>query len=153
MDYETAWNYYTATTNVFDKNQSISVPANDAFVMPDGSIELMKAWGGFLGYQHYWDAHWRTNVWGSYLNIRNPEAAQLLSAGTDNAVLWDVGLTQFWSPVKGLDLGAEVVYTNLRLSGAQPLATATSCPNSTAKCPVPATSDDIRARVRVQYSF
>jgi hypothetical protein len=153
MDYVNAWSYWSGTSNVYDKNQSISVPANDAFVLPDGSIALAKAGGGFLGYQHFWNSEWGSNLFGSYLQIRNPTAAQLLSAGADNATVWDLGFNTFWTPKKGLTIGAEVVYTNLRLSGAFPLATGTSCPNSAAKCPVPADSDDWRGRLRIQYTF
>ena len=153
MDYVNAWNYWSGTTNVYDKNIVISVPANDAFVLPDGSIGLEKSWGGFLGYQHFWIPTVRSNLFGSYLNIKNPGAAQLLSAGTDNAAVWDIGFNTFWSPVRALDIGAEVVYTNVQLSGNYPLATGTVLPNSTTKAPVPANSNDWRGRIRIQMAF
>ncbi len=89
-----------------------------------GTISLSQATGGFLGYQHFWVPTVRSNLFGSYLEITNPHAAQLLSSGADNARIWDIGFNTFWSPVKALDLGAEVVYTNLRLSGANSLSTA-----------------------------
>jgi Porin subfamily len=152
-DYTNAWSYWNGTSNVYYKGLSISVPANDAFVLPNGSIGLSQATGGFLGYQHYWVPTVRSALFGSYLSIRNPTAAQRLTAGADNAVVWDIGFNTFWSPVKQLDIGAEVVYTNLQLSGAQNLLTATSCPNSAVKCPVPANSNDIRGRLRIQMTF
>jgi hypothetical protein len=152
MDYTNALNFYNGTTNVYSHNISISVPVNDAFVLPNGSIGLSEAYGGFLGYQHYWMPTVRSNLFGSYLQIKNPGAAQLLNSGADNAEVWDVGFNTFWSPVKALDLGAEVVYTNLRLSGAFPLATATTLPSGL-KGPTPANSNDWRGRIRVQMTF
>ena len=152
MDYVNAINYYSGTSNVYYKNISIGVPVNDAFVLPGGSIGMEKSWGGFLGYQHFWIPTVRSALWGSYLNIRNPAAAQALSSGADNAQVWDLGLTTFWSPVKALDLGAEIVYTNLQLSGAANLATATTLPNG-AKGPTPANSNDLRGRLRIQMTF
>ena len=64
-DYTNAWNYWTGTTNVYFKNLNISVPANDAFVLPNGSIGLSEATGGFLGYQHYWSSSVRSALYGS----------------------------------------------------------------------------------------
>lgn len=152
-DYANAWNYWSGTTSIYYKNINISVPANDAFVLPNGSIALSQSTGGFLGYQHYWIPTVRSDLFGSYLSIRNPSAAQLLSAGADNARVWDIGFNTFWSPVKALDIGAEVVYTNLQLSGAYPLATGTVLPNSATKGPVPADSNDWRGRIRIQMTF
>jgi hypothetical protein len=151
-DYTNAWSYTNGTSNVYSHEISISVPANDAFVLPNGSIGLQQAIGGFLGYQHFWIPTVRSNLFGSYLSIKNPAAAQLLSAGADNAKVWDIGFNTFWSPVKQLDLGAEVVYTNLQLSGGFPLAAATTLPNG-AKGPTPANSNDWRGRLRVQMTF
>ena len=76
-----------------------------------------------------------------------------MSAGADNAQIWDIGFNTFWSPVKALDIGAEVVYTNLRLSGAFPLATATTLSDGVTKVPTPANSNDWRGRLRIQMSF
>ncbi len=152
-DYANAWNYWGGTSNVYYKNISISVPNNDVFVNPDGKIALSESRGGFLGYQHIWSPQWRSDLFGSYLQIRNPAAAQLLSAGADNAQIWDIGFNTFWSPVKALDIGAEVVYTNLRLSGAYPLATATTLSDGVTKVPTPANANDWRGRLRIQMSF
>ncbi|MGA2792920.1 MAG: porin [Roseiarcus sp.] len=150
-DYTNAWNYWTGTTNVYFKNLNISVPANDAFVLPNGSIGLSQAVGGFLGYQHYWAPSLRSTLLGSYLQIREPSSALLLSASTTNATLWDIGLNTVWSPVKALDIGAEVLYTNLQLSGAK-LATGSVSPTG-ATIATPANSNDWRGRLRIQVTF
>jgi hypothetical protein len=150
-DYTNAWNYWTGTTNVYFKNLNISVPANDAFVLPNGSIGLSQAVGGFLGYQHYWTPGLRSTLLGSFLQIREPSSALLLSASTTDATLWDVGFNTVWSPVKALDIGAEVLYTNLQLSGAK-LATGSVSPTG-ATIATPANSNDWRGRLRIQVTF
>jgi hypothetical protein len=150
-DYTNAWSYWSGTSNLYFKNLNISVPANDAFVLPDGSIGLSQAIGGFLGYQHFWTPLLRSSVLGSYLQIREPSAALALSASTTDATLWDVGFNTVWSPVKELDIGAEVLYTNLLLSGAK-LATGSVSPTG-ATIPTPANSNDWRVRLRIQMRF
>jgi len=150
-DYTNAWSYWTGTSNVYFKNLNISVPANDAFVLPNGSIGLSQAIGGFLGYQHYWTPNLRSTLLGSYLQIREPSDALLLSASTTDATLWDIGFNTVWSPVKSLDIGAEILYTNLQLSGAK-LATGSVSPTG-ATIATPANSNDWRGRLRVQVTF
>jgi hypothetical protein len=152
MDYVNALNYYNGTSNVYDHNLVVGVPVNDAFVLPDGSIGLSKAGGAFAGYQHFWVPTVKSTLFGSFLRIQNPDAAQLIGAGADNATVWDVGFNTVWTPVKGLDLGAEAVYTNIHLSGLASLATAAVNPAG-AKIPLPASDSDVRGRVRIQYSW
>lgn len=152
MDYVNALNYWSGTSNVYSKDQSVGVPVNDAFVLPNGSIALSKAFGVFAGLQHYWAPSVRSSLFGSYLQISNPDAAQNLSAGADNARVWDVGVNAIWSPVKALDIGAEAVYTNLRLSGLNTLKG--TLPNGASLTPyIPSNSNDLRARLRVQMTF
>jgi len=159
-NYVNGTNYYNGTTNVYNSGLSISIPVNDAFVLPNGSIGLSKATGVFAGFQHYWVPTVRSTLFGSYMDVKNPSAAQLLSAGADNARVWDLGFNTFWSPVKALDIGAEVVYTNLNLSGANSLLTvspscATTIPNTCGKntYSIPSSSNDWRGRLRIQVTF
>ena len=160
IDYVNAVNYYNGTTNTYGNGLSIGVPVNDAFVLPNGSIGLSKATGVFAGTQHFWVPTVRSALFGSYMQVINPSAAQLLSAGADNAKVWDIGLNTYWSPVKALDIGAEVMYTNLKLSGANSLLTvspncATLTTNTCGKSTylIPASSNDWRGRIRLQVTF
>jgi hypothetical protein len=147
MDYVNAWNYWSGTSNVYSHTQSISVPANDAFVLPNGTIGLNRGTGVFAGYQHFWVPTVRSNLFGSYLQIQNPSSAALLGAGAESARVWDAGFNTFWSPVKALDIGAEVVYS---LAAGQAVPTTTV---GTATVPVPQNSNDWRFRMRVQMTF
>ena len=160
MNYVNGVNYYNGTANVYSNGLSIGVPVNDAFVLPNGSIALSKATGVFAGVQHYWAPTVRSALFGSYMQITNPLAAQLLTAGADNAKVWDIGFNTFWSPVKAIDIGAEVVYTDLKLSGANSLLTvspscAATAVNTCGKNTylIPSNSNDWRGRLRLQVTF
>ncbi|MBV9219653.1 MAG: porin [Methylobacteriaceae bacterium] len=146
MDYVNALNYYNGLSNIFDHNLSISTPVNDAFILPNGTIGLSKAGGVFGAYRHYWIPNVYSSLFGAYLKIDNPHAAQLLSAGADNARIWQIGFNTVWLPLKDFQIGAEVLYSNMRLSGAFPLATTTPFPT-------PADSSDVRGRFSVRRTF
>jgi hypothetical protein len=160
IDYVNAVNYYNGTTNTYGNGLSIGIPVNDAFVLPNGSVGLSKATGIFAGGQHFWVPTVRSALFGSYMQVINPSAAQLFSAGADNAKVWDIGFNTYWSPVKALDIGAELMYTNLNLSGANSLLTvapncATLTTNTCGKSTylIPASSNDWRGRIRLQVTF
>jgi hypothetical protein len=144
---------YAGTTGVYFRDQNITIPGNDAFVTPTGSIALSQAAGGFAGFQHYWTPTVRSAVFGSYMAIKNPSYAEALSSSAASARIWDLGANVVWSPVKNLEFGAEVVYADLALSA--PASTlVTYLPSGASKTlVVPANSDDWRARIRAQYSF
>lgn len=93
-------------------------------VYADGAINDLgtgvtksKAWGIHGGFRHFWTPALRSAIWGKYVNIDSPS---LVGAGTGNGValndirFWQVGVNTIWSPVRNLDLGVEVVYSNLR---------------------------------------
>jgi hypothetical protein len=153
MDYVNSADFFAGMPSVYSHNVNVGVPNNDAFVLPDGSIGMNRAFGGFAGFQHFWVPTVRSNLFGSYLHVVNPDAAQLLGCGADNATVWNVGFNTVWSPVKQLDIGAEVVYTHLALGGGASLATATVLPGSAAKGPIAANNSDVRAKLRVQMTF
>ena len=151
-DYVNSLNYATGMSSVYSSNQVVGVPANDAFVLPNGSIGLSKEWGVFAGIQHYWVPTVRSSLFGSYMQVSNPTAAQVLSAGADNARAWNVGFNAIWSPIKALDIGAELVYENLNLNGANTLKGTN--PLGVSVTPyIPANSNDLRARLRIQATF
>jgi hypothetical protein len=144
---------YAGMTSVYDKNQSVTIPGNDAFVTPTGQIVLSQSAGVFAGYQHYWTPTVRSDLFGSFMAINNPDFAENLAASSASARLWDLGANVFWNPIRNLEFGLEVVYTNLALSApASTLLTYT--PSGTSKTEVvPTDSNDVRGRFRIQYTF
>ncbi|OYX14991.1 MAG: porin [Rhizobiales bacterium 32-66-8] len=71
-------------------------------------------------FRHYWVPNLRSAVLGGYAQVDVPE-------NTVNAYdvnVWQVGLNTIWSPVKGLDLGVEVLYS--KVEGEIPLSRSTT---------------------------
>ena len=91
MDYINSINYDNGLTNVYSNNLAIGNPVNDGFVLPGGRIGLNTGYGGYATYQHYWTPEWNSSIYGDYVTIKNPYAAQLLTSGADNADIWQVG--------------------------------------------------------------
>ena len=154
MDYINSLNYYNGLTNIYSHDLVVGVPVNDGFVLPGGRIGLNRAYGGYAALQHYWTPNWNSTLFGSYVDIKNPAAAQLISgSGTgDNARIFQVGANLLWTPVKDLIIGGEVLYSNMRLSGAAPLATGGTNAEGI-KVAVPAQSDDVRGRLSFRRAF
>ena len=154
MDYINPVNYENGITNIYSHDLSISLPVNDGFILPGGSIGLNRGYGGYGAIQHYWSNEWNSTLFGSYVEIRNPLAAQLISSSGvgDDARIFQVGGNLLWTPVKDLIIGGEILYSNMHLSGAAPLATGGTAADG-AKVPVPADSDDVRGRLSIRRAF
>lgn len=151
MDYLNSVNYDNGVTNVYGHGGSISVPTNDGFVLPGGKIGLQHGYAVYAAFQHYWAPEWNSSVYGDYAEIRNPNAAQLLTTGAANANIYQVGGNLIWTPVKDLIIGGEVLYTNMKLSSAASLGTVTQADGS--KIALTPTTDDIRARFSIRRAF
>lgn len=79
------------------------------WVAINGNVEKPKTFNANLGVLHYWSPKWRSSLAASYVQmdysraVRNQGIADDWKAGTITGNL-------IWSPVKKLDIGAEVVY-------------------------------------------
>jgi hypothetical protein len=99
-------------------------------------IELTRAWNINAGYEHVWDAKWRTTWYGGYVKVDyNNTATNMINArvtgcggagtiGPMTAALagnscnpdfsfYQTGQRILWNPVRNLDIGLDVVYTKL----------------------------------------
>ncbi|WP_165491044.1 porin [Lichenihabitans psoromatis] len=147
MDYANANNYFNGLSNIYSNNTSVGVPVNDAFVRPDGTIALSTAYGAYGNFRHYWIPEVSSSIYGAYLKIENPKSAQRLGAGADNARIFQVGFNTIWTPVKDFQIGAEVLYSNMQLTG---LTTLLDNPATTVS---PRNPDDYRVRASVRRAF
>ncbi|MCB5176123.1 porin [Microvirga lenta] len=92
---------------------------DDAYINAiTGDIERGEGWSIAGGLRHYWTPQIRSNVFGSYARVEYGRGAATLLptgvyAGLNDFNEWRVGANVFWQPVSGLDLGVEVMYSNL----------------------------------------
>jgi hypothetical protein len=123
---------FTGTTELF---------LADAVVNPvTGDLSKTRAWSVAGGLRHYWTPTLRQNVFGSYARFEYSAIAATVGLFDFNE--WRLGANLIWSPVDGLDIGAEVIYATLD-------------PRSNLVVPVgPGTSDSgWEGRLRVQRDF
>lgn len=80
-------------------------PSRD-YLLINGETEKTRAFNANLGVLHYWSPKWRSALQGTYLNVdyRKVDA---------DWKSWSVAGNLIWSPVKKLDIGAELVYINI----------------------------------------
>jgi hypothetical protein len=84
----------------------------DAVVNPvTGDLSKARAWSVAGGLRHYWTPNLRQNVFGSY--ARFEYSAVAANVGLFDFNEWRLGTNLIWSPVSGLDIGAEVIWAQL----------------------------------------
>jgi hypothetical protein len=76
------------------------------------SIKLATSYAGFAGLLHYWTPTVRQGLFGGY-GVVNQGAAVVSATTPSRYTQWQVGTNVIWSPVAGLDIGAEVQYVSL----------------------------------------
>ncbi|MBL0402747.1 porin [Microvirga aerilata] len=102
----------STVTGVGASGTSRAFSVVDAYVDVDGDIETGQGWQIAGGLRHYWTPTVRSNIHGSYASVEYDGGTTL--ADFDE---WRVGANTFWSPVSGLDIGVEVLYANIDVSG------------------------------------
>ena len=101
----------------------VTVLVPDAVVTNAGQTSLVSAWGITAAALHYWTPTVRQALFASYLGTEVPAGAYLAAGGTStyntlrNSQYWTVGSNVIWSPIKGLDIGAEVNYLQINTDG------------------------------------
>ncbi|RXF73859.1 porin [Hansschlegelia zhihuaiae] len=78
-------------------------PQRDYYL--DGDTQKTKAFNANLGALHYWSPQWRSALQGTYVDVNYRKLNADWSA-------WSVAGNLIWTPVKKLDIGAELVYVN-----------------------------------------
>lgn len=107
----------------------VSILVPDAVITNAGQTSLVTTWGITAAMLHYWAPTVRQGLFASYIGSDIPAGAYVAAGGmaTANNLVssqyWTVGTNVIWSPVRGLDIGAEVNYLQLntdnRINGNQ----------------------------------
>jgi len=102
-----------------------------------GSVELTTAWSVNAAYEHFWNKHWQTSVYGTYLQttydttananlcaVEAPVLGMAVATGCNNNwSYYDIGTRTQWNVDSQTYIGLDVIYTNLTSAkGATPTA-------------------------------
>jgi hypothetical protein len=85
------------------------------------SQDLTDGWSVSAAYQHGWNAHWKTSLYGAYgdINYSDTSSARISAnegvapGGSADWSIWQVGSRTVWTPVKNLDLSVDVMYNHV----------------------------------------
>jgi hypothetical protein len=86
---------------------------------PGGPADVDKttAWSAYAAYRHYWTPALRTGFAGGITEIDYSTAVELGAAPFSDARVLQGTVSTIWSPVAGLDLSLDLVYSNVKTSG------------------------------------
>ena len=125
----TGYNIRAATFSMTKGGTIVSGVRRDAVC---GTIaqgcELTKSWTALGAFQHGWNAHWKTSIYGGYDKVDYGTTAETIlggAAGSHDWSFYQIGSRTVWTPVKNLDLSVDVMYNNLKGSPALQVGTAT----------------------------
>jgi hypothetical protein len=103
---------------------SLAMPFADGFVNGfTGDIRTTKAWSIAGGLTHNWSPTWNSSIFGSFAQFDVPGGATAVSLATGTVTglndfkEYRIGANTFWTPVSGLQLGVEVLYTKVDPKG------------------------------------
>jgi hypothetical protein len=147
----------------------LGLPFADAFVDPfTGDFKTNTAYGIAGGVNHNWTANWQTNVFGSWMRFDAPAVARFvvpatpatLAAGVVGTVTglvdfdeYRIGTNTIWSPVTGLLLGVEVLYTRVDPRGRVAVPLTDVAGNATGFFKSTGSDDIWESRLRIQRDF
>ncbi|MBF9234172.1 porin [Microvirga alba] len=101
----------------------ISTPAVDVYVdTVTGELKRGRGFSVAGGYTHYWTPEWRTSIFGSYARVDYSGPSTTIGpfgnvTGVPDFREWRLGTNTFWSPVPGLNIGAEIIYVIAQTQG------------------------------------
>ena len=159
-------------TGVAGTYQSIGFGATtDAVYLPvalggDGSLHLTEAYGIRGAFNHNWDPHWSSSIYGGYAAVRYDGSAKAFICGNytpGKAVSADyvcnpdynvsqLGFVTRWTPVKNLVFTAEVQWFHLDQKFQGTALLAPSAPKPTARYEFK-DQDTVFLQVRAQRNF
>ena len=129
-------------------------------------IQLTTAWNVVAAVQHYWVPDVRTSLYGAYTQYKaNSTAVDTLvchdgvaghlqlGSGCADWAAWQIGSRTIWNPTRNLDIGVDVVYSDLSKSAFDG-AKVTFAPAGAAPNTFTVGSTHVLSGIaRVQYNF
>ena len=135
-------------------------------------LELTETWGGSVAFQHYWTPSLRTSWVFGYMSVQYSDTAKAMIANLGSRCIgtnvqinnpagcdpdfstWRISSRTMWNPVRNLDVGLEVAYTQVNTAFDGSTATVTSSNNGLAAGNYALEDQGVwSAAVRVQRNF
>jgi Porin subfamily len=138
-----------------------------AFAGGDGSLHLTESYGIRGAFNHIWDVHWSTSLYGSYSAVRYDGTAKAYicanyttpakAVSADYSCNPDYNVSQLgiitrWTPVKNLTFSAEVQWFHLDQKFTGTAILAATAPKPTARYEFK-DQDAVHLQVRAQRNF
>ncbi|MBS7803663.1 porin [Rhizobiales bacterium TNE-4] len=135
---------YIGLTSTTLRVGNLAYTVSDAY-FANNNVQMSTGYSLTAGFLHYWTPKVRQSLFGNYTQFDPTGSASQVNALASKANLWQVGSNVIFTPIKGLDVGAEIMWFNL--DGSKTVASA--------KPGAPALSNDNgwQYRLRVQRDF
>ena len=79
-----------------------------------GDFFKTRAWSAYAGYRHYWTPALRTGFAAGVTDLNYAQAVTDDDSDYLDARVWQGTVSTIWSPVAGLDLSLDLVYSNVK---------------------------------------
>ena len=131
----TGYNIRTAALSIAKGGNTVAATIEDAVCAAPlaggggAGCELTSSWSAAGAYEHNWNSHWNTSIYGGYVKVDHSTAAEGIlgiAPGAADYSFYQIGSRTVWTPVKNLDLSVDVMYNNLKGAPASQVGTKTS---------------------------
>lgn len=145
-------NFGSGRIQALNSGLAIADVSTDAF----GNTKTAEGWSVVAGIRHFWTPTLRSELYGSYSELKlgytlaNQAVAGFVSRPLDPKEVIVAG-NLIWSPVSGLDIGVEVLYTQTRLK--QAVIAGNNAGNRIAGSALVKSDDAWAGRFRIQRDF
>jgi hypothetical protein len=114
----TGYNIRSGAFSITRGGNTVAATAVDDAVCSATALgcELTETWSVVAGYNHGWNAKWKTSIYGGYTEANYSSTAETYAtaaAGGLDYSFWQIGSRTVWTPVANLDLSVDVMYNHL----------------------------------------
>jgi hypothetical protein len=113
----TGYNIRAAALGTTKGGVTVSTSVDDAVCASTATgCELTESWSVVAGYNHGWNAKWKSSIYGGYAEANYGTTAEGYvgaAAGGLDYSFWQIGSRTVWTPVANLDLSVDVMYNSL----------------------------------------
>jgi hypothetical protein len=109
-----SFNYGNGVAATSSTNNYAIAAFNDCTWTPFNKCQKQQGFAVTSAFKHFWAPTWSSAIFGSYMSVRNGNAAQNPTLGNvlgvPNYREFRAGTNLIWTPVTGFDIGAEFMY-------------------------------------------